>query len=98
MPRDRDAGKLISIIAVAELKDDVPIFQFEVLYGLPNLECRLKALLSRFQLFGVVIHPVKGLRLVDLDFGMLRNNGQIDVMLVPNEAYKNISSKFQKEL
>lgn len=78
---------------VASVRNEIPVIQFEVLYGLSDLELRLKALASKFHLFGVVSDPFKGLRLVDLDFGVLRSKGQIDVMLVPNEVYRNILSR-----
>lgn len=91
-----DLGLVEAIVASGG--NDVPVIQFEVLDGLPDIEFRLKALASKFQLFGVVSDPAKGLRLVVLDFGALRTNGQIDVMLVPHEVHKNISSKFSKEL
>ena len=77
---------------IAGSRNDVPIIQFEVLDDLFDKEFRLKALASKFQLFRVACDPVEGFRLADLDFDVLRSNGQIDVMLVPKEPNIDLSS------
>ncbi|MEE2821208.1 MAG: FkbM family methyltransferase [Pseudomonadota bacterium] len=75
---------------VASGGNDVPIIQFEVLDGLPDLDLRLKTLASKFLLLSIISDPVTGLRLVELDVAFLRTTGQVDVILIPHEVYENL--------